>query len=793
MESYSNDSHETNFLTSLSPVEFTNYECEINDGFNKYLKDGGFDTYGFNFNVLTILGSQSSGKSHLLNTLFSSKFQTMDSSKGHSQTTKGIWASLLLPKQRSGNAVVVFDSEGTDSRERGEGRLTFEHRSSLFCLALSDVVVVNLWYNSLGNLTSSNYGLLKTVVEANLELVDTNNDQSFKTLLFFCVRDWSPNLSPLNVVKDYVMNKYMSSIWNEITKPARFANVGVESLFEIRVFGLSNAITDTVKFNENLEEVRRAWNELRPSKYSRLVPSDGFFVYCNNVWNTIIEQNHLDIPTQKEMLSSYRCAEIKSAVLQKVTSCLKDQNEGEFMGYVSNLLKEAEELYFTEASRYDASVSKKVANELLSQLCGKLQPYFESALGDYVKKLTEEASTLLEKEFGLSREGKNLKVGGLDPHEAWPKFTDKCQELQRTQSDKLEAHLEGFRVSHHNNVQFSYEFDTQSLKEHFKLGVLSEFDVTRSRQLELLKQQVGSIADSCFVLLKSSLMERGLKDDEFWTYFEELFDETHKNCLNTYSSSYKGLLSEVAENEFEYLSLVLLLSRARHNFEKLQSNLEELVVDRFDRFFNYQEFKGELVPTEWHKQSDQELNNKYKQSKEDALYLLQVFKKTKTRSLPTFSLDSVKKNHYFYRTLEEKVKENYSNVLSEKAQLETTDSCAKRFMEMYKNAQVVQNAGTAMNSWRNIPPVFWLILLVLGWNEIRSVLRVVFKFQLLIPLLFVIYFGVNYVATTFLGPSAEQYVKMVRQRLLSLLKYSIAWTIRTLNRLNSKRAAQKKE
>ncbi|UVC54473.1 hypothetical protein MACJ_004020 [Theileria orientalis] len=793
MESYCNDSHKTNVLTSLSPVEFCNYECEINDGFNKYLKDAGFDTYGFNFNVLTILGSQSSGKSHLLNRLFSSKFQTMDSSKGHSQTTKGIWASLLLPKERTANAVVVFDSEGTDSRERGEGRLTFEHRSSLFCLALSDVVVVNLWYNSLGNMTSSNYGLLKTVVEANLELVDSNNDQSFKTLLFFCVRDWSPNLSPLNVVKDYVMNKYMSSIWNEITKPPRFATAGVESLFEIRVFGLSNAITDTAKFNEDLEEVRSAWNELRPSKYSRLVPSDGFFVYCNNVWNTIIEQNHLDIPTQKEMLSSYRCSEIKSAVLQKVGSGLKDHNEGEFMGYISNLLNEAEELYFTEASRYDASVSNRVANELLSQLCGRLQPYFESALGDYVKKLTIEASSLLEKEYGVYREGKNLKIRGSDPQEVWPNFIDKCQELQRTQSDKLESHLKGFKVSHDNKVKFTYEFDTQSLKEHLKLSVSSEFDITRSRQLGLLKQQVCAMADSCFVLLKSSLMERELKDDEFWKYFEELFDETYKNCLNTYNASYKGLLSEVAENEFEYLSLVVLLGRARHNFEELQSNLEELLVDRFDRFFNYQEFKGELVPTEWHKQSDQELNSKYKQSKEDALYLLQVFKKTKSRSLPTFNLDSVKKNHYFYRTLEEKVNENYSSLLSEKDQLETTESCVKRFMEMYKNAQVVQNAGSAMSSWRNIPPVFWLILLVLGWNEIRSVLRVVFKFQLLIPLLFVLYFGFNYAATTFFGPSAQQYVKMVRQRVLSLIKFSIAWTLKTANRLNSKRAVRKEE
>ncbi|XP_953140.1 uncharacterized protein TA08650 [Theileria annulata] len=793
MESSNHLPNKDSDTVSVTPVEFSNYQCEINPGFNDFLKKSGFEDFGFKFNVVTILGSQSSGKSHLLNSLFNASFQTMDASKGHSQTTKGIWGSLVLSKDTSMNATVVFDSEGTDSRERGEGRLTFEHRSSLFCLALSDVVIVNIWYNSMGNLTGSNYGLLKTVVEANLELVDTNNEENYKTVLFFCVRDWSPSLSPLNVVKDYVLNNYMSSIWNEISKPARFENLGVESLFEIRVFGLSNAVTQSESFEMDVKEVKKTWNSLKPREYSRRVPSDGFFVYSKNVWKTIIEQNHLDIPTQKEMLSSYRCSEIKTMILESLTNALPELKEKDFSEYLMGLLKKVENQYFSQASRYDPVVSKKVGKELLEQVCRKFQPFFESALGDYVKKLAVESSSLLDKEFSVNSSGKELKVSNARPYTVWPNFSKKCEELQKKQTEKLSHHLSSFKVTFKSTVSFEFEFEYQPLKDHLNLLVSSEFEVLRSRHLELLKQQLDSMCNSCFALVKNNMMDRSLNEDQFWDYFDELFDETHKNCVDQLTTSYVGLVKGATRTEFEQLSLVLLLKATQSNFEELQNNLEQLLLERFDKFFNYQEFKGELIPTEWHKQSAQELNNRYKESKEDALTLLQVLKTTKTKKLPSFDANYVKKNQYFYSTLEGPVSDKYSSPLTEQFTIELTNSCSKKFMEMYKNAQVVQNAGTSVSSWRNIPPVFWLVLLVLGWNELRAAFRVLLKFYILIPLLIVSYFTFSYSANKLLGPKANEYVKPVRDKALSLLTALFAWFVRTLHMIASKSSSFKQQ
>jgi hypothetical protein len=51
----------------------------------------------------------------LLNLLFSTKFDVMDSDHGRTQTTKGIWMAI-----NADSNILVFDIEGTDSKERGE-------------------------------------------------------------------------------------------------------------------------------------------------------------------------------------------------------------------------------------------------------------------------------------------------------------------------------------------------------------------------------------------------------------------------------------------------------------------------------------------------------------------------------------------------------------------------------------------------------------------------------------------------------------------------------------------------
>jgi protein SEY1 len=67
-------------------------------------------------------------------------------------------------------SILVFDIEGTDSKERGEQRMTFEQTTSLFALAIADVLLINMWTTDVGRYGASNYGLLSVIFAVNLKL-----------------------------------------------------------------------------------------------------------------------------------------------------------------------------------------------------------------------------------------------------------------------------------------------------------------------------------------------------------------------------------------------------------------------------------------------------------------------------------------------------------------------------------------------------------------------------------------------------------------------------------------------
>lgn len=62
------------------------------------------------YHVLSIIGSQSSGKSTLLNALFQTTFEELNRKLRVGQTTRGIWYAMD-PK----SSMMILDVEGSDS------------------------------------------------------------------------------------------------------------------------------------------------------------------------------------------------------------------------------------------------------------------------------------------------------------------------------------------------------------------------------------------------------------------------------------------------------------------------------------------------------------------------------------------------------------------------------------------------------------------------------------------------------------------------------------------------------
>lgn len=156
--------------------------CHVSADLTHVMKRWPVYSAGFDYNMLAILGPQSSGKSTLLNGLFGTTFPTMQSQEGRYQCTKGIW----LGRSAHSNTLVM-DVEGTDGRERGEAEVAFEKKTSLFSLALAEVLIVNMWMQDVGRNNAANLPLLKTVFDINLQLFQ--KEKRSKTMLLFIVRD----------------------------------------------------------------------------------------------------------------------------------------------------------------------------------------------------------------------------------------------------------------------------------------------------------------------------------------------------------------------------------------------------------------------------------------------------------------------------------------------------------------------------------------------------------------------------------------------------------------------------
>ena len=95
---------------------------------------------------------------------FGTAFQEMDALSGRQQTTQGIWLARAPKIEQP--LTLVLDLEGSDGHERGEDDSSFERQSSLFALAVADVLLVNMWAKDVGREAGASKPLLKTIFQA---------------------------------------------------------------------------------------------------------------------------------------------------------------------------------------------------------------------------------------------------------------------------------------------------------------------------------------------------------------------------------------------------------------------------------------------------------------------------------------------------------------------------------------------------------------------------------------------------------------------------------------------------
>ena len=149
-----------------------------------------------------------------------------------------------------------MDLEGSDGRERGEDDTSFERQSSLFALAVADILLVNMWAKDIGRESGSGKPLLKTIfqvdfkhwcsidnttivaqtpgnnrylLQVNLKLFTPEPNQR-KTVLLFVLRDMTK--TPLKQLKA-TWEEDLHRMWASITKPPDYDSYTFSDFFEV--------------------------------------------------------------------------------------------------------------------------------------------------------------------------------------------------------------------------------------------------------------------------------------------------------------------------------------------------------------------------------------------------------------------------------------------------------------------------------------------------------------------------------------------------------------------------------
>ncbi|KAL8748026.1 MAG: hypothetical protein Q9190_000176 [Brigantiaea leucoxantha] len=746
-------------------IQVINEDQEFNPALSKYLSFEKIAQAGFNYHLISVFGSQSTGKSTLLNHLFGTEFGVM-SETDRKQTTKGIWMSCNKKAHSDGNSksmadnILVMDVEGTDGRERGEDQ-DFERKSALFALATSEVLIVNIWEHQVGLYQGANMALLKVVFEVNLELFLKDKKSNPRSLLFFVIRDHLGTTPLANLRNTLIAD--LTRIWSGLSKPKGMENSKIEDYFDFAFSVLPHKILRPEQFVSEVAKLgtrfRDGHRDLRRDllrseeeldqgiflpEYHRRIPADGFSIYAENVWEQVVNNKDLDLPTQQELMAQFRCDEISREVLVGFDEAILpfenkqaqaiQSGAPEVLGGLGAAMRSARmktvKSFETEASRYHKGVFARKKGELESKIDGRLKVLFQGQLSaahkSGVLKFSDAVSNAVK---AGQKKGSNYDFAEIVDRE-------KKTALSRFESEAKAVLVEGAAWSNYKQEMVLYQKDLGEVS-----GRLRRDEMRRlaTRVERWVRSRLGESVGLEFNGLGSGrggsgAPENGEKpsETEIWDRIWSIFVKTVREAERRFTDrarSFDASSEEVDVGLWRLRRKSWGVLRAKIEEEMMEGNLLLKLRENFEDKFRYDETG---VPRIWRPTDDIEgVYTKARESTLNLIPLLSKFHSAHSSSPPPLDQwigdppESVTSADEEDLTPIGGVDEEEGKSLEEEM---TMLSDAKRqdiTVRFKKTADgvYVEAKRSAIGGITQVPLYFYGLLLALGWNEIVAVLR----------------------------------------------------------------------
>lgn len=788
----------------------------FNGNLSSYLSVENVIPAGFNYHLISVFGSQSTGKSTLLNHLFGTQFGVM-SEQERRQTTKGIWMSKNK-REAGGSAmaenILVMDVEGTDGRERGEDQ-DFERKSALFALATSEVLIVNIWEHQVGLYQGANMGLLKTVFEVNLQLFVKDGQSSPKSLLFFVIRDHI-GVTPLANLQNTLIQD-LSKLWSTISKPTGLEASRIEDYFDFAFVALPHKILQPEKFEEAVTKLstrfKEGYSDPRKSglidettapiflpQYHRRIPADGFPAYAEGVWDQIVSNKDLDLPTQQELLAQFRCDEISREVLvafdEQITPLEDKQADaaraGTFsiipdLGPIMNtartkVLKD----FDTNASRYHKGVYKRKQADLEAKVDTRLKALFQkqltSAHKSGVESFSEAVSVAVKS--GQKKGGSYdfAQIVDSEKKKALAKFEDdaKAMAIGAASWSNYENEMKIFKKELEDVSSRLRKEEMRRLATRIERWVRSRLDESVGLEFNKLGSGRGG----------SGAPEHGDRpptEKDLWDRVWKIFTDTVSSAEKRFTdraSSFDASPEEVEVGLWRLRRKSWAVLRAKLDEEVMEGNILLKLRENFEDKFRYDDLG---VPRIWRPTDDIEgIYTKARESTITVIPLLARFKLASTSKTPPLdewigeAPASVTPADEDDLTPIGGVDDEEGKSLEEEMTILSDAKQADLLVRFKKTADgvYVEAKRSAIGGITQVPLYFYGLLLALGWNEIVTVLRNPVYF------IFLILMGIGAYVTYTLnlwGPMArmanaasQQGLEVGKERLRSFLESSDA-------------------
>lgn len=683
---------------------------------------GGDAVVGSNYHVVLVFGLQSSGKLTLLNTLFKTRFAVMDETR-RQQTTHGIWmgAAEAVASRTDGYApnllhILVMDVEGSDGRERGEDQ-DFERKAALFALATLEILIVNIWENQVGLYQGANMGLLKTVFEVNLLLIALALLPPHKTMLLFVVRDFVGN-TPLDNLATTLVTE-LHKMWGQLAKPSGTEHLLLDDLFDVEFHGLGHRVLQPEVFTQGVQDLG---DRLQPAEgtaglfkpeYHQQLPVDGWALYAERCWAQIVLNQELDLPTQQVLVARFKCEELATKAYGEFETAFGEhfptglfEDDGAvpaeaaagLVAQFHRLLGTAVALYDALAQRYHKDPYQAKRLELETRIASALAPVHTAFLS-HLKQV-------LLKEFA----------------EAYARRTR--DELFVTAVERAQSSAVSLYVALAKVVSMEGVFPGDVATADFKAAVAALVETERTKEEDAVVARCGKRVASRLKLQVPELLSR--PDATVWDRVMEAFSQAETDAVERYQTDagpdfgVGGGDEAIAAKIHVHAWGVLL--RVIHD-TLTEDNVVRMMRDRFEDKFRYDD---EEVPRVWTKVDEVEAS--FRVAREHGLAMLPLLSLAATSAgveiMPESGVDEDSEGEA----------PPFAHILSDLQQ-----AAVKARFRRQADAAYTDARRLVMLLVTQIPYYIYLVIAVLGWNELMMVLRNPFLVMWGITLLAVAY------------------------------------------------------